>query len=400
MSLVDEPRAALGAHQTEWSQGRRPAARGAALALGFAPALALALAVASAAGAGPAAAKPAGAGPAEAGPAAAKPAEAGPRSATPETPELFEQQPQDLELPPRDVTYEEQTPEKDQVRANQLFQKGNRRFEKRQLDDAIRLYRKAYEIWPHPIILFNMAINLGFLSNPLGAAKMFRKVLSYRKGPIHEDRYREAAENFRTLMRQLSTLRVVCKEPGAKVFVDGNLFGRAPLDRTVTLTPGRHLVSAKREGMVPYSAELTLKAGHHGRLEVQLKAFQDVVKERVVKRYHWWIPAAVTAGAVVAVGIGGGLWSSGVSEIDTLKMGMMSDFTADDNVDQQPVGLDTSRESRAKAWQITGQVFVGVAVAATAAAITLWILRKKREKYTVEGAPTVGGAGAGASWRF
>ncbi len=324
---------------------------------------------------------------------------AGPRAlAAPEQQRLFSQQPQVFRMPPRNLAYVEKTPEASQVKANALFQKGNRRFEKRQLDDAIRMYRRAYQLWPHPIILFNMAINLGFLSNPLDAAEMFHKVLSYKPGPISQERYNEASSLYRTLMKQLSTLKVSCKEPGAKVFVDGKLFGRAPLARTVTLKPGRHLVSAKLKGKVPYTAELTLKAGYHGELTVELQAFQDVVRTRIVKRYHWWIPAAVTAGAVVAVAVGGGLWGNGVSEIDTLKRNMMNDFTAEENQAQQPVGLDTDREDRAEVLQITGQVLVGVAVAATAAAITLWILRKKRVKYTVEAAPTPGGGGA--SWRF
>lgn len=314
----------------------------------------------------------------------AAPAEAAPDGS------VFQQEPLRFQLPPRDKAYVETTPEPRQVEADKIFQQGNRRFEKRQLDDAIRLYQKAYALWPHPIILFNMAINLGFLSNPLGAARMFRKVLAYRPGPISPERYQEAAEQYRKLMRQLSTLRVVCQDPGAEVFVDGKSFGKAPIDKTVTLLPGRHMVAARQKDKVPYSAELSLKPGHHGQLNVALQAFVDVVKTRVVTRYHWWIPAAASAVAAVAAAAGAGIWTDGRSTIGDLKRAQLAALTDSEGV---PITYDRAAERDAKGLQVGGQVLVGVAVTATAAAVVLWILRKKREKFTVEMKATPGGGG-------
>ena len=132
------------------------------------------------------------------------------------------------------------------VKAEKLFKLGNRKFEQRDLDEAIRFYEKAYKVWPHPRILYNIAINLGHLSNPLESARKFRKVLAYAPGPIQATRYNEAAKLYRTLMKRLSTLRVICKEPKTRLFVDGKLIGKSPIDTTVTVMPGRHMVSAKR----------------------------------------------------------------------------------------------------------------------------------------------------------
>jgi hypothetical protein len=302
----------------------------------------------------------------------------------------FTQAPQRFALPERTVAYDEQTPEPRQLEADRLFQQGNRSFEKRQLDDAIRLYRQAYAIWPHPIILFNMAINLGFLSNPLGAATMFRKVLAYAPGPISQERYTEAAQHYKTLMAQLSVLRVVCSEPGATLFVDGRDFGKAPLDRTVTLGPGRHMVTAKAVGKVPYSAELVLKEGHEGRLVVRLQDFVDIIKTRTVSRYAWWIPTVVTLGAVAAGGLGAGLWATGRSDVTSLKEAQRRALELSQS---RPIAYDTAREDRAVSWQYAGQVLVGAAATAATAAVVLWALRRKRERFTVEMTPTPGGAG-------
>lgn len=307
----------------------------------------------------------------------------------------FQEEPQRFRLPPQDKTYVERTPEARQLEADQIFQQGNRRFEKRQLDDAIRFYRKAYALWPHPIILFNMAINLGFLSNPLGAAEMFRKVLEYKPGPISQERYDEAALNYQKLMKQLSTLRVTCTEAGAEVFVDGRSFGRAPLDRTVTLAPGRHMVAARLKDKVPYSAEIVLKAGYHGELKVSLQAFVDVVKTRIVARYHWWVPTVLSAVTAVAVGVGAGLWADGRATVSDLRSTQLQALAEAGNF---PIQYDRAEERRATGLQIAGQVMVGVAVTAAAAAVVLWAVRRKRESFAVDMRSTPGGGGVNLSF--
>jgi len=298
-------------------------------------------------------------------------------------------------LPMRTAVYVERTAQEKQVQANKIFQLGNRKFEKRQLDDAIRHYRQAYEIWPHPIILYNMAINLGFLSDPLAAALKFRKVLQYVAGPISPERYTEAAKHYKRLMSELAVLRVVCKEAGVKIFVDGKPFGTAPLDKTITLTPGRHMVSASKKKKVPYSAELTLRDGWRYRLKVRLKDFTDVVKTKMVSRYHWYLPTIATSVAAVALGIGAGLWGAGAGDISDLKDSLKSRFVP---IPGDPIDHDQQREDRAVAFQYAGQVMVGLGVTAAAAAVVLWVLRKKKVSYTVEVSPTKGGAGLNLSF--
>jgi len=299
-------------------------------------------------------------------------------------------------LPKQTETYVERTPEVKQVQANKIFQLGNRKFEKRQLDDAIRLYRQAYKIWSHPIILYNMAINLGFLSNPLAAALKFRKVLRYKAGPISSERYTEAAKHYKRLMSELAILRVVCKEPGVKIFVDGKPFGMAPLDKTVTVLRGRHMVSASKKKKVPYSAALTLNDGFHYRLRVRLKDFSDVVKTKLVPRYHWYVPTIATGVAALALSMGAGLWSSGSGILSAL-----NDDLSKSGFDPElgePIDFNQAREDRSVALQYAGQVLIGVGLTAVAAAVVLWVLRNKKVRYTVEVSPTKGGAGV--NFRF
>jgi tetratricopeptide (TPR) repeat protein len=277
-------------------------------------------------------------------------------------------------LPQQTRTYREKTPPDKQEKARKLFRLANQRFEQRRHDEALKLYRQAYGQWPHPRILFNIAVCLGFLSQPLESAETFKQVLHYGPEPINPERYKQASERYTELMGQLAQLVVVCDEPDTKVFVDGKPIGMAPLSKKVTLGPGTHMVTANREGKVPYSAQVRLEPGSHSKIDISLQAFTEMVKE--VDRYHWSVPTSVTAATAAFLGVGLGLLFQGRSDVD--------DLQADINqkIREQGTGLtfeyDTGLENRAVNMQIAGQALLGVAAAAGVAATVLWLVRKKQ----------------------
>jgi hypothetical protein len=279
-----------------------------------------------------------------------------------------------VELPEQDRVYREKTSPEDQEQARKVFHLANQRFEQRRHDEALKLYRKAYGLWPHPRILFNIAVCLGFLSQPLESAETFKQVLRYGPEPINPERYKQASERYAELMGQLAQLRVICEEQGTKVFVNGKAIGVAPLNKKVTLGPGTHLVTANREGKVPYNAQVRLEPGSHSKVRINLQAFTEMVKE--VDRYHWAVPTSVTATAGALLATGAGLLLKGQADIETLQNDVQ------ETIDQQGTGLtftyDTGMEDRAIKMQIAGQVLMGVAGAAAVAATVLWLVRKKR----------------------
>ncbi|MGM0597693.1 MAG: hypothetical protein ACQES9_11720, partial [Myxococcota bacterium] len=110
--------------------------------------------------------------------------------------------------------YEDTTPFEPSEQARAIFRKANKNFEDRELSEAVSNYKKAYKIWPHPRILFNLGVAYSMLSQTLAAANTFKKVLEYGPDPIGELRYKEARDKYLQLMGTLSVIKIKCKQSG------------------------------------------------------------------------------------------------------------------------------------------------------------------------------------------
>ena len=99
----------------------------------------------------------------------------------------------------------------------------------------------------------------------------------------------------------------------------------------------------------------------------------------------------VTVAAAILAGGGGAMLGWGRSDVDKLQQEVN---TISDPDPQTPFRYDTNREDTAVTMQKAGFAMLGLAGTAGVAAVVLWILRKKRVRYTV-------GAGkAGVKIRF
>jgi len=284
-----------------------------------------------------------------------------------------------VEIPKQTTTYRERTSTDKQETARALFRQANELFEKRRVDEAVKLYRKAYRLWPHPRILFNIAVSLGFLARPLESAETFKKVLAYGPDPITPERYKQAIERYTELVGQLAQIVIECNQAGAKIFVDGRPVGTGPMHKPVTTGPGMHLVSANKPGRVPFTRQVSLNPGHRARVKVVLQPFDVLVQWRTVKRYHWMVPATVTATAVALAGAGLGLLLKGRADIDDINADIKRQQT-DSGSKSIPFTYDTNKENRSVTMQVTGQALLGAAGAAAIASIVLWLVRNKRVK--------------------
>lgn len=292
-----------------------------------------------------------------------------------------------VELPPQDMTYTEGTPKAQKEQGRKLFKKGNQAFEQRAVDNAFKYYQAAYKLWPHPRVLFNIAVSLGFLSRPLESARTFRKVLRYGPEPITKHRFKQAAERYIELMGQLTNLIVTCSDAGAKLFIDGKPIGSAPMKKKVTLGPGTHMVTGSLSGKVPFSAQVRLEPGELKSINVVLEAFSDRVRWKSVSRFHWYVPTLVTVAAVLLTAGGSAMLGWGRNDVDKLQQEVDDISQANPEV---PFTYDTNREDTAVSLQKAGYGVLGLAGAAAVTAVVLWILRKKKVRYTVGAGGTSG----------
>lgn len=185
--------------------------------------------------------------------------------------------------------------------ALELFMQGRDLHRRMVLGDAKKKYEEALALWEHPDLRFYLGRVLKLMGMPLLAYENLR--LSLRWGPASLDP--EDREEARALMkelveRELAVVEMRCDEPGAKVLLDGRPWFVGPGSARRFVTPGEHVVSARKEGYFRLIEPVVVLAGVQASGVLKLRADGIVT----VRRWSAWKPWAV-------VGVGAGLGMAG-----------------------------------------------------------------------------------------
>jgi hypothetical protein len=130
------------------------------------------------------------------------------------------------------------------ARAAALFAEAQAAEARREWRAAIDAYRAAYELAPHPSVLYNIALDQERLEEYRNAATSFLRYLDLL--PRAADRDRVLAR-VRALQQRPSRVTVASRPDGARVLVNGDDRGRAPL--TLTMEGGvRSWIVAELDG--------------------------------------------------------------------------------------------------------------------------------------------------------
>lgn len=192
------------------------------------------------------------------------------------------------------------TPEK-RKQAQALLNQGSGFYSKGQYAEALTWFQKAIKIWDHPAIRFNIGVCLVHLTQPVAAYANILQALKYSKAPFkNQDHFRQA-ESYRKLLKgQLGRLRVVCKEPGAMVTLDGKELFKAPGEATRVLKPGKHQIVASKKKLITSTRSIVLLPGKVMTVRLKLLSLKAAVKMK--RRWKRWIPWTVLgAGALGAL---------------------------------------------------------------------------------------------------
>lgn len=130
------------------------------------------------------------------------------------------------------------------ARAAALFAEAQAAEARREWRAAIDAYRAAYELAPHPAVLYNIGLDQERLEEYRNAATSFLRYLDLL--PRAADRDRVLAR-VRALQQRPSRVTVATRPDGARVLVNGDDRGRAPL--TLTMDGGvRSWIAAELDG--------------------------------------------------------------------------------------------------------------------------------------------------------
>jgi hypothetical protein len=143
--------------------------------------------------------------------------------------------------------------------AKALFKEANELAESGDLAGALDLFQVAYQRFPNPKILVNMAAVLEAMGRDAEAAQTYEKLIA-DAGASRSSRA-QAEQKLMALDRRVGRVRIEVDRPGAQVLLDGKTAGESGQPLVLRLKPGGHAVLAKKDGYVPAAETVEIVAG-------------------------------------------------------------------------------------------------------------------------------------------
>lgn len=179
---------------------------------------------------------------------------------TPEETEEAAAKPKDVDAAP--------APNPEQAEADRHFKNGVTLYKEDKFAEALAEFERAYEIAPHPLVLYNIAGCHRELSNYAESVKYSRRFLEEGKGVVSKARLATAQTELEAVLARIARVTVTVPVEGAELMVDGVSVGTFPLEMPLILPPGEHRLQARAEGY--RDAERTMRLASGDELEVAL----------------------------------------------------------------------------------------------------------------------------------
>lgn len=171
----------------------------------------------------------------------------------------------------------------DTAQARAVFEKAAKAYHEADYERAIKLFKRAYELDPHPALIYNVGQAYEKLGDVPAALRSFRRYL--RLAPDAKDRATVEAgiKNLekRLRARGVQQVTIMSRPIGATLLIDGKRVGDTPW--TGEIHPGRHHAMLTLAGHPDTTRDFLLPPDHAIDLDVALldkAAAQDPARER------------------------------------------------------------------------------------------------------------------------
>jgi len=161
----------------------------------------------------------------------------------------------------------EQTAE--QKEADRHFKAGVALYNEAKYSEALAEFERAYEIAPHPLVLYNIAACHRELSHYGEAVKFYDRFLKEGEGKVPPARIKEAKLELDGVLARIARVTVtITGGDGATVYVDGKELGTMPFDGPLILPPGEHKLTVRAQGK--QDAERSVRVASGDKVDVAL----------------------------------------------------------------------------------------------------------------------------------
>jgi PEGA domain/Tetratricopeptide repeat len=161
-------------------------------------------------------------------------------------------------------------PSSAQKQADRHFKSGVALFKEGKFKEALAEFERAYEIAPHPLVLYNIAGCHRELSSYGEAIRFYERFLAEAKGKVPAARLTAAQTELDGILARIARVTIVIQGPPyATLVLDGNPLGTMPIPMPLILPPGEHKLAARADGY--RDAERTLRVASGDEAEIELR---------------------------------------------------------------------------------------------------------------------------------
>jgi tetratricopeptide (TPR) repeat protein len=164
--------------------------------------------------------------------------------------------------------------------ARERFDRGVHLFEKGENDSALAEFKRANDLVPNPLVLYNMGLVYAAMNKPVEAVDALTGFLSQATSAQRAQR-RHAEDVRKEQVTRIAHLTVRTGVP-ASVEVDGVEVAHTPLTEPIRVASGAHVVGAQAPGYLPTRREVTLAGQVTQTIDLQLQPAESRLAQLTV----------------------------------------------------------------------------------------------------------------------
>ncbi len=252
-----------------------------------------------------------------------------------------------------------------------LIDAAKKEYDVGNFESSLESFQRAYDIYPHPDILYRMGLCYERLGEDSAAVRLYRQFLDKVPNAPERPRIEKTIAIIESRISR-SEIRISTDPEGAIVYIDDKANGVSGYTPTsLPVSPGNYRIIVEKEGFEPLEELVSVESGQTLQLRYQLNGGKSVVKKAEVASSNPNTPKVV---ALVAIGAASGVasavffngYSNASSELDILdrKRAVNKDSVSRSEYDDAQSSMYTNLS--------LGVVTAGVAVGALVWAYILW----------------------------
>jgi hypothetical protein len=156
------------------------------------------------------------------------------------------------------------------VEAREHFDRGLRLFNQQDNEGALVEFQRAYELVPHPMVLFNLGLVLSAAGRSLKAVEAFDKLLA-NPGTLDAARLARAKDERARQAALIGEVTVTATVEGASVELDGFDVGKTPLPAPLRMASGAHVIAMMAPGYAPMRKQIAVAGSAKDALAFELQ---------------------------------------------------------------------------------------------------------------------------------